>query len=279
MIASILAARQTPLAELPLVISAIERGLHAISATAEPISRPAPPQSKSLPAKSLPAKPSMSKSVMPRPAVARVAAPKATVVRIPASEAPARRVKVARQVARPRRVEAEIIEDVAVPPPEPPQPKLLRRSDVLAHEQEHHHEQPSILRVPAGTVRGVVKWFDARAGKGVLRLAGVSGDVALEPAVLARSGIKRLYKDQEVEATVQEGGGRTQLITLTLPGRGAASALPNLAGEVTGTIRRQPRQVLVEVKRDGSRQRLARAEAEQLLGRSDGLKATGNSGH
>jgi hypothetical protein len=46
-----------------------------------------------------------------------------------------------------------------------------------------------------------------------------------------------------------------------------------VGGEVTGTVRRQPRPVTVEVKRAGGRQRSARAEAEQILGGVGRIKA------
>ena len=153
----------------------------------------------------------------------------------------------------------------------PPQPKLLRRAQVSEPEPQVAEAAP-VARPAGGTVRGVVKWFDGRNGKGALRLTGISGDVALEAAVLEQSGVKRLYKDQEIEATVQDVGGRVRLVSLSLPGRGAGR--PALGGEVLGTVRRQPRPVMVEIKRDGTRQRSARAAAEQVLGGVGRVKIT-----
>jgi cold shock CspA family protein len=173
----------------------------------------------------------------------------------------------ARRRGRPRRT--PLVQDApVVPVPEvaPPQPRLLRRSDAQAFDVEHHGESQPVFRAPDGPLRGVVKWFDGRAGKGALRLAGVSGDVLLDPTVLTNSGIKRLYKDQEIEATVEETGGRIRLLSLSLPTRNGEPTLNIMAGEITGTVRRQPRSVQVEIKRDGIRQSAARAEAEQVLG-------------
>jgi cold shock CspA family protein len=179
-------------------------------------------------------------------------------------------VKPPRRQAPPRAL--RVVAPVDLPEPEPeaeiaaPQSKLLRRSQVSTPDAV---PQNSILSVPKSstTVRGVVKWFDSKAGKGALRLTGISGDVMLEPAALQRASIRRLYKDQEIEATILQTGDRVQLVELSLPGRSAASPNPfGSAGAVTGMVRRQPRQVMVEVKSDGVRQRLARAEAEQVLG-------------
>ncbi|MEA2754994.1 MAG: hypothetical protein QOJ54_1283 [Aliidongia sp.] len=156
----------------------------------------------------------------------------------------------------------------------PPQPRLLRRAEALAHEADHHVESQPTFRAPDGPLRGVVKWFDGRAGKGALRLMGISGDVLLDPTVLTNSGIKRLYKDQEIEATVEETGGRVRLLTLSLPTRNGEPALNMMPGEITGTLRRQPRSVQVEIKRDGVRQTAARAEAEHVFGGVGRIKVT-----
>lgn len=220
----------------------------------------------------------------PKPRAARIAAlhevaeteaalvPK-TIVLKPRGE----RAIVAR--ARRRIVEEAPAEELPVEiTPEPlPQPRLLRRAEIV---QPEHDPAASLqpIRPAGGPVRGVVKWFDGKTGKGALRLTGVSGDVALERSVLEQSAIKRLYKDQEIEATVQDlGRGRVTLLSLSLPGRGSSAAAANslLGGsDGTTTVRRQARSILVEVKRDGGRQTSAREEAEQVLGGIERLRNT-----
>lgn len=181
---------------------------------------------------------------------------------------------VMRRRGRPRRVERpEVLQPVPQPDQPPPQPKLLRRADALAHETEQGVDGTSLLRVPGGALRGVVKWFDGRTGKGAMRLAGISGDVLLDATTLTQSGIKRLYKDQEIEAVVDQSSGRVRLLSLSLPARASEPSLNMMPGEITGTVRRQPRQVQVEIKRDGIRQSAARAEAEQVLGGVGRIKA------
>jgi len=187
-------------------------------------------------------------------------------------------------VARPRRrpveetaVEETVADVASEPAPQPaPQPKLLRRAEIAQPE----HAMAAILqptRPTGGGVRGVVKWFDGKTGKGALRLTGVSGDVALDRGVLEQSAIKRLYKDQEIEATIQDlGRGRVKLLSLSLPGRNPAAPAAGLLGGSEGTtiVRRQARSVQVEVKRDGVRTTNAREEAEQVLGGIERLRNT-----
>jgi hypothetical protein len=152
---------------------------------------------------------------------------------------------------------------------EPAAPRLLRKADVTA---QHYFQssEPEVLvgsKPPSDLLHGVVKWFDARTHRGALRLTGVSGDVPLEGAALDRSGIKRIYKDQEIAARVLQSGGRVQVISIELPGR-PAEPERSVAGAETafGAIRRQAKHVVVEVKRDGGRRTSARAEAEHVLG-------------
>jgi cold shock CspA family protein len=180
-----------------------------------------------------------------------------------------------RRTPRPRRPAALVaetaeIEELPVQPDvEAPSPKLLRRAQATPLKSVL---APSLFRETGGPVRAVVKWFDGKSGKGALRVTGFSGDVALEAPMLAEAGIRRLYKDQEVEATVEHNGDRIRLVGIALPGR-MATAAQSVLGSITGQVRRQPRQVTVEVKRDGLRQKQARAEAEQVLGTTG---ATGN---
>lgn len=267
----ILSARVTPIAELPQTIANITRALNGLGAV--PDGNMAKPATVTATAKAgrrpLPLKPIKAISTKTVTAAAR-----------PGRVEPAREAVVtvipARGRGRPRRiaVAAPVVEtpvvDVA-----PPQPRLLRRADALANDAQHHTAEPQpVFRTPDGTLRGVVKWFDGRAGKGALRLTGISGDVLLDPGILARSGIKRLYKDQEVEATVQDTDGRVRLLSLSLPTRNSEPSLNMMGGEITGTLRRQPRSVQVQVKRDSIRQSAARAEAEQVLGGVGRIKAT-----
>jgi cold shock CspA family protein len=158
---------------------------------------------------------------------------------------------------RPTPFEAPPAAEPAAPPPAP---KLLRRADVV-------QAAPSApvgldpLAVPRNTVRGIVKWFDARERKGALRLPGFGGDIAVDAQLLADSGIARLYKGQEIEATINGTPEAPRLVKLTLPG-GIAPALRS-GGVVRG---RHAKPVVVELKREGLRRVAARAEAEQVLG-------------
>ncbi len=243
-ISRILGARPTPPGEIASVIAAVAAGVEAIGG-ASAIAPPSPPAEIKVRATRKPRRERIE------------TVPEVTII-------------PPRKRGRPRLVRVEREAVVATPEPdiEPPQPKLLRRARMPVPEPTLSG-LPMTAPKPGGTIRGVVKWFDGKAGKGALRLTGISGDVALETAVLQRAGIRRLYKDQEIEATIQQSGDRVRLVDLALPGRVAAPQNPFRAnGEVTGVVRRQPRQVMVEVKRDGSRQRLARAEAEQVLGSS-----------
>jgi|SRR5579859_5133062 len=181
--------------------------------------------------------------------------------------------------ARPRRRIADevVVEsEIEVAPVPAAQPRLLRRAEIVQPEPDAAAAlQPA--RPAGGPVRGVVKWFDGKTGKGALRLTGVSGDVALERAVLEQSAIKRLYKDQEIEATIQDlGRGRVSLLSLSLPGRGPSGAASGLFGGNKGTtnVQRQARSIMVEVKRDGVRATSAREEAEQVLGGIERLRNT-----
>jgi len=185
-------------------------------------------------------------------------------------------------VGRPRRriaAETAIVEpEIEVMPEPAAQPRLLRRAEIAQPESDPASSlQPN--RPAGGPVRGVVKWFDGKTGKGALRLTGVSGDVALERGVLEQSAIKRLYKDQEIEATIQDlGRGRVTLLSLSLPGRNptAAPAGGLFGGGTAGTtnVHRQARSIMVEVKRDGVRATSAREEAEHVLGGIERLRNT-----
>ena len=150
--------------------------------------------------------------------------------------------------------------EAVAPAAPPPAPKLVRRAEMTAPQTPA--PSPTLAPAPQGAVRGVVKWFDPRAGKGALRLPGFSGDVLFEARLLADSGITRLFKGQEIEATIEAGNGRPpQVQRLTLPG--SATTTPVGAGIVHS---RRAKPVLVELKREALRRAAARAEAEHLLG-------------
>ena len=177
-------------------------------------------------------------------------------------EPPPARHRDRNDAAVPRRKRQKAVvaptEEPAAPAAPPLAPKLVRRADVVA--------APPAAAAPAfapahATVRGIVKWFDPRTGKGALRLPGFAGDIAIEARTLTESGIARLFKGQEVEATLG-GNGAPQLQRLSLPG--TASTAPLGSGGVVHSRRAKP--VLVELKREALRRAAARAEAEHLLG-------------
>ena len=166
---------------------------------------------------------------------------------------------------RKRRQPQEIAatEEVTPAAAPPPAPKLVRRADIMtAPAAPAAAQSPALAPAPQDAVRGVVKWFDPRAGKGALRLPGFSGDVLFEARLLADSGIARLFKGQEIEATIDGGNGRPPKVQrITLPG--GVTTTPVGAGIVHS---RRAKPVLVELKREALRRAAARAEAEHLLG-------------
>ncbi|HWK47593.1 MAG TPA: hypothetical protein VNT30_22915 [Stellaceae bacterium] len=165
-------------------------------------------------------------------------------------------------------------------PAEPPAPRLLRKADVAVQHPLHSIPDSEILtppKPPSDTLHGVVKWFDIRTHRGALRLTGVSGDVPLEGAVLDRCGIKRIYKDQEVEAKVLQTGGRIRVVSVGLPGRPAESDRTTAAAAADaalGMVRKHTKPVVVEIKRDAVKRTSARAQAEQVLGAVGRIKST-----
>jgi len=139
-------------------------------------------------------------------------------------------------------------------------PRLMRRAEVAPAPE------PVVFEVrPAkdGTLRGVVRWFDLQSRQGALRLPGFAEEVTIDGALLDRAGISRLYKGQEIEATVRGDTGSVQLVSLALPGRAEPAANSLFK---TGTARRNAKPVIVELKRDSMRRTAARIEAEHLLG-------------
>jgi cold shock CspA family protein len=174
-----------------------------------------------------------------------------------AAPAPQEEPQPQRRLRRPRADAPRVTTAAEEPAPPPaPAPKLVRRAELAPAAPA------PVLSVPPshGAVRGVVRWFDPKSGKGALRLPGV-GDVAFEAALLAQSGISRLFKGQEIEATLVEGATPPQLERLALPG--ALPTTPIGAGVVRG---RHAKPVVVELKREALRRAAARAEAEHVLG-------------
>jgi cold shock CspA family protein len=178
----------------------------------------------------------------------------------PPPEQPAPAVLRRRRRLEARPLPEPAVEEAAAPPPPPPAPKLVRRAEVAA-QPTPTPLPPTAPAAAGGTVRGVVKWFDQRSGKGALRLRGFAGDVALESRHLSESGIPRLFKGQEIEATVAGDSHAPVLERLAVLG----TAAPRPVG--SGVVHsRRAKPVLVELKREALRRAAARAEAEHLLG-------------
>jgi cold shock CspA family protein len=139
-------------------------------------------------------------------------------------------------------------------------PRLMRRAEVAPAEPA---AGPLAAPKPRQIqLRGVVRWFDPRTRQGMLRLPGFSDDVPIAEEAVARAGIARLYKGQEIEATVEGENGQARVVGLGLPGRVAeANSLFR-----AGSARRNARPVVVEMKRDALRRAGARVEAEHVLG-------------
>jgi len=148
------------------------------------------------------------------------------------------------------------------PPPAPVLPQLMRRAEVAPPSEP---ATVATWAIKGGTLRGIVRWFDLSTRQGTLRLPGFGDEVAIDATVLERAGISRLYKGQEIEATVATENDRVRLVELALPGR----AEPGAHGVFkAGTARRNARPVIVELKRDAMRRTASRIEAEHVLGNS-----------
>ena len=164
---------------------------------------------------------------------------------------------------RPRgRRRREAFAPAEAPAPVVAAPQLIRRAEVTAPE----NPTPFATSATARTgLRGVVKWYDPRTRSGALRLPG-HDDVAVDADAVERAGIPRLFKGQEIEASiVVDPNGTARLLTMSLPGRPETEIA--LGGSVAGS-RRQGKQVVIEMKRDALKRVGARLEAEQLLGRN-----------
>ncbi len=173
----------------------------------------------------------------------------------PAPQPPRRR---RRSVAGERPI--RVVRRAEPEPVAPAVPQLMRRADVAPAPEPATFE----MRPPqSGTVRGVVRWFDINTRQGTLRLPGFGDEMAFDGAALERAGIARVYRGQEIEATLAEDVSGVRLVSLSLPGRVEPAAHGLFKA---GTPRRHAKPVVVELKRDAMRRTAARLEAEQILG-------------
>jgi hypothetical protein len=144
------------------------------------------------------------------------------------------------------------------PPPAPIMPQLMRRAEVAPASAPF---EPRPMK--NGTLRGIVRWFDFNTRQGTVRLPGFGDELAIDSATLERAGISRLYRGQEIEATVAADNDGVRLVELALPGR----AQPDAHGVFkAGAARRNAKPVVVELKRDAMRRAASRIEAEHILG-------------
>jgi hypothetical protein len=172
----------------------------------------------------------------------------------PVATAPAPTVERPPRALRPRRV--PVLSEVPSEPP--PAPRLLRRADVVGLPAP---DLGGMARPSAtGALRGVVKWFDQRLRRGALRLPGRGDDVPIEPSLLDEMGVSRLYKGQEIEATLS-ADETPRVVKLAIPGE--AWQVHRSAGVVHN---RHAKPVVVELRREAMRRAAARAEAEIVLG-------------
>jgi cold shock CspA family protein len=145
----------------------------------------------------------------------------------------------------------------AAPAPVALAPQLMRRAEIAPVARE---PEQTAAKTRTG-LRGIVKWYDPKIRIGSLRLPG-HDDVAVDADALDRAGVPRLFKGQEIEASVVvETDGAVRLLAVSLPGRPETEPL----GAV-GPTRRHQKQVVIEMKRDAMRRVGARLEAEQILG-------------
>jgi cold shock CspA family protein len=222
-VAKLLAKRPTPLDEVPDVIANVHEALSQLrSAHKNSPAAIAPPPLQPAPQK-----------VARRP---RKAPPPAIVPEVQSGSGP----------------EPE-------PEQKPAQPTLLRRAEVISVAPVTP-ATTFVATPPSGSVRGVVQWFDSRTGQGTLRLPGQSHDVPVDTAILGAFGIQRLFKGQEIDATLEGGGNPPKITALQLVNAPVSSPVSG------GTVRdRHAKPVVVELKREALSRSAARAEAEQLL--------------
>jgi cold shock CspA family protein len=236
-VAKLLAKRHTSINEIPEIIANVERALKSLDSNAGQSLMP----ETVIAAESIPA-PRAKRGPRKRTAETHEVAPVAT-----------------KQVAEKPMIEKAAAAPVAETQEIKPAPTtLLRRAEVI--HVAPVAPPPMSIAPGNGMVRGVVQWFDTRSTRGTLRLQGRSSDVPVDGDILTASGLTRLFKGQEIEATL-DGNDETPKITgLRLLNLTPAS--PVMGGMVRD---RHAKQVVVELKREALSRAAARAEAEALL--------------
>lgn len=275
-VSSILASRPTRVGEVAETFAAVadtvarllESATTVVAASPATAPQRAPRTAKPAPVQTV-AKARVAKSATAAPLVVKPVPAKRVIAPpvAPSPEAPAVAVATPKRRGRPPRSAAAV---VTVEPLEQetaaPASRLLRRHDVAATPAAPAADPFERDPRAETRIKGVVKWFDTRSNKGILRLTGMAGDVTLDAALLAKSKVKRLFKDQEVEVTGVFRDGKFEPRGLTVPGQPQESLVTN--GQVLHAAGRQSRPVFVEVKRASPRLRSARAEAEHAFGRA-----------
>lgn len=229
-VAKLLSKRHTSISEIPGLIANVERALQSLDSNAGKSIKKEPPP--------------VETKTAPEPQAKR---------------ASGARKRSDTHVVAPAGDKAAAPKPAAEPPEIRPAPTTLLRRAEMIHVAPV--APPSTQSASAnGPVRGIVQWFDTRTARGTLRLQGISSDLPIDGDILSASGLTRLFKGQEIEATV-EGGEETPRI--------AVLRLLNLAPNspvMGGTVRdRHAKQVVVELKREALSRAAARAEAELLL--------------
>ena len=234
-VAKLLAKRHTTIAEIPDLIENVERALKSLDSNA---------------GKSIKKEPEAPAIESPLPRLKRANGRKREDAQ---RGAPSAEKRAAEQLAETAASEPqEMPQEI-----KPAQPTLVRRAEVI--HVAPVAPPPTSFAPANGMVRGVVQWFDTRSSRGTLRLQGLSSDLPIDGDILAASGLTRLFKGQEIEATL-DGEETPKIATLRL-----LNLSPN-APAMGGTVRdRHAKQVVVELKREALSRAAARAEAELLL--------------
>jgi cold shock CspA family protein len=256
LIAKLLAKRRTSIDEIPYLIENVERALSNLGKTPLVESRGRRARrdrnADSVAASSI-AESDTQAAAMPvvkviKPRVKRAAAaPRKTPepVQICVADAEIDEIKP---------IETPVIETKPAPP------TLVRRAEII-----HVAPAPTaqtLFASAAPMTRGVVQWFDTRTNRGTLRLQGQSSDLPIDLETLGGFGLTRLFKGQEIEATVNGHDDGAKITALRI--LNASPASPVMGGMVRD---RHAKQVVVELKREALSRTSARAEAEALLTR------------
>ena len=239
-VAKLLANRHTPIIEIPDLIENVERALRSLDSNTGKSIRKEPEKERDVPETASAPPPRVKRANgRTRDETHRVA---------PAAEKPAAEKLTEPPAPVPQEMPQEI---------KPAQPTLLRRAEVI--HVAPVAPPPAPLAPTNGMVRGVVQWFDTRTSRGTLRLQGLSSDRPIDGDTLAASGLTRLFKGQEIEATL-DGEETPKIAALRLLNLSPNS--PAMGGMVRD---RHAKQVVVELKREALSRAAARAEAELLL--------------